>query len=323
VSDGNLDSGVFLEAKSFGGNTIDADLVNVSVDGSLAEGCRAATINFFTPNPVDQDTELEVDFFGDATPGVDYTMPPPIIIPAGDSVISFTIEAFEDNLVEDPDENIFISLRKNPCTVDTLQIRIRPNILVESILQDTALLSCPGDTVALDATIPVTLPDPPRFFNDNQLNIGNLVDDYTSVITISNIQPEMLGPGIIKSVCIDSLDHQWIDDLDIFLIGPNGQILELTTDNGADGGNGFQLDGYHGTCFVPMGGDSLTNFPGGVAPASLVPFTGNWEAEGTWSDIYNGNYTTNGQWQLRIFDDTQSGGGALYEWSIASSANTK
>ncbi|MEL6667524.1 MAG: choice-of-anchor L domain-containing protein [Bacteroidota bacterium] len=316
VSDGNLDSGVFLEAKSFGGNTIDADLVNVSVDGSLAEGCRAATINFFTPNPVDQDTELEVDFFGDATPGVDYTMPPPIIIPAGDSVISFTIEAFEDNLVEDPDENIFISLRKNPCTVDTLQIRIRPNILVESILQDTALLSCPGDTVALDATIPVTLPDPPRFFNDNQLNIGNLVDDYTSVITISNIQPEMLGPGIIKSVCIDSLDHQWIDDLDIFLIGPNGQILELTTDNGADGGNGFQLDGYHGTCFVPMGGDSLTNFPGGVAPASLVPFTGNWEAEGTWSDIYNGNYTTNGQWQLRIFDDTQSGGGALYEWSI-------
>ncbi|MEO0628154.1 MAG: choice-of-anchor L domain-containing protein, partial [Bacteroidota bacterium] len=133
VSDGNLDSGVFLEAKSFGGNTIDADLVNVSVDGSLAEGCRAATINFFTPNPVDQDTELEVDFFGDATPGVDYTMPPPIIIPAGDSVISFTIEAFEDNLVEDPDENIFISLRKNPCTVDTLQIRIRPNILVESI----------------------------------------------------------------------------------------------------------------------------------------------------------------------------------------------
>ncbi|MEM6398543.1 MAG: choice-of-anchor L domain-containing protein [Bacteroidota bacterium] len=325
VGDPNFDSGVFLEAKSFGGNTIDADLVDISVDGSLAEGCRAATINFFTPNPVAQDTELEVSFFGDATPGVDYTMPPPIIIPAGDTSVSITIEAFEDNLVEDPDENIFISLRKNPCRVDTLQIRIRPNILVESLLQDTAFLACPGDSEDLDATIPVELPDPPRFFNDNPLTIGdpdifgspvNTVADYSSFITISNIQPEMLGPGIIKSVCIDSLQHQWIDDLDIFLIGPNGQVVELTTDNGADGGNLLANDFISSMCFVPVGGDSLTNFPGGVAPPSLLPFTGEWEVEGTWSDVYNGEYETNGQWELRIFDDTQGGGGRLYEWSI-------
>ncbi|MEM7572922.1 MAG: choice-of-anchor L domain-containing protein [Bacteroidota bacterium] len=314
INDSFFDSGVFLEAKSFGGGSTNLEIADLAIDGSLAEGCRSATLNFSTPNPVTDSTGLEVSFFGDATPGADYTTPPDtVIIPAGDSLVSFTLEAFED-FIDEADEFVYISLRRNPCTVDTFQIRIRPNILTESLLTDS-ISSCPGDTTLLNAEIPVVLPDPPNFSNTNLTNIGNLAGEYPSFITISGMQPEFLGPGVIKSVCIDSLEHQWIDDLDIYLIGPNGQILELTTDNGADGGNGFLNDGYFGTCFTPRSNDPITG-PGNVAPASFVPFTGEWMPEGVWSDIYDGNYTTNGTWELLIIDDTQSGTGRLYEWSI-------
>ncbi|MEL6274699.1 MAG: choice-of-anchor L domain-containing protein, partial [Bacteroidota bacterium] len=99
VGDGAFDSGVFLEARSFSGNNVDLAFGELSIDGTMAEGCRAAVLNFTNSTPVPQDRPLAVTFLGDATPGVDYTMPPSsIVIPAGDSVVSVVLEAFEDNI---------------------------------------------------------------------------------------------------------------------------------------------------------------------------------------------------------------------------------
>ncbi|MEL6276922.1 MAG: hypothetical protein AAFU03_17615, partial [Bacteroidota bacterium] len=211
-------------------------------------------------------------------------------------------------------EVIRIALRRNPCIVDTFEIRISENLLEPSMLPDSVLV-CPGDTVVFNATLPVEQPPPPRFTSSGTVNIGIPPAEYSSFINMTGIVPATLGPGVIKSVCIDSLTHQWIDDLDIYLIGPNGQILELTTDNGADGGNGFGEDGYIGTCFTPNATQSIRG-TGNNAPASFVPFTGEWQPEGNFSDLWAGNFSTNGNWELRIIDDANFGIGRLWEWSI-------
>ncbi len=314
VGDGAFDSGVFLQAKSFGGNSVDLAFQGLAVDGTMAEGCRSSQIVFSTPAPVLDSLLLDTEILGTATPGVDYvTLPDSIWIPRGDSVVIIEVEVFEDNIVEG-EETIDIVVQINPCIRDTFTIRIKENELVPpNLLMDATV--CPGDTVPVNATLPVVFPEPPRFVQNEQININIFGGTFNSYLNVSGVIPEQLGPGVIRSICIDNLEHRWIDDLDIFLIGPDGQILELTTDNGADGGNGFGWEAYLGTCFTETATNPITG-PGNFAPASFVPFTGNWMPEGVFSDIYDGNYDTNGTWELRVIDDSFGGIGDLYEWSI-------
>ncbi|PHI18439.1 hypothetical protein CEQ90_17980 [Lewinellaceae bacterium SD302] len=314
VFDGSHDSGVFLEAKSFGGTDFDLSLTNLALDGTIAEGCDTAFLSFEIGAASLEDRFIPLDILGTAIPGIDYTqLPDTLFIPAGDTIVLVPILAFEDGM-DEPVETILIAYEKNICTDDTLLVRITDNILEPPMLPDSVVI-CAGDTLTFDATLPVMAPPPPRFVNDNPVNIGITSADYSSFINIENIQIEELSEGVIKNVCIDSLTHQWIADLDIFLIGPNGQVLELTSDNGSDGGNSFGDDAYIRTCFTATAVDPITG-PGTEAPPEFVPFTGDWMPEGDWSNIYNGDYQTNGQWELRVFDDEDFGIGTLWSWSI-------
>lgn len=59
------------------------------------------------------------------------------------------------------------------------------------------------------------------------MNIMFLLIDQINVFFISEIDVfgvlfVQLGLEVIKMICIDSLDYQWIDDLDIFLVGFDG-----------------------------------------------------------------------------------------------------
>ncbi|HLP93510.1 MAG TPA: proprotein convertase P-domain-containing protein, partial [Saprospiraceae bacterium] len=109
--------------------------------------------------------------------------------------------------------------------------------------------------------------------------------------------------------------HTFDADLDIFLVAPNGEILELSTDNGGAG------DNYTNTVFSD---GAATNITAGVAP-----FTGNFLPEGTLTASACGVTTTptvarlcaftggqNGNWQLRIFDDVGGDTGTMLNWSI-------
>lgn len=314
AGDGAYDSGVFLEAKSFGGSDFDLELTDLALDGTLAEGCRPANLIFTVANVSNEDRVLPLSYLGTATMGVDYSqLPDSIFIPAGEDSVVFVVQAFEDDLVEGI-EDIRIVFQRNICRTDTLDIKITDNLLVPAMLPDS-IEFCPGDTLNLDATLPVVFPDPPRFESNGTVTIGIPPDEYSSFINVNNVQPEELQAGIIKSICIDSFTHQWISDLDLFLIGPNGQVLELTTDNGADGGNFFGEDAYIRTCFTPTAVNPITG-PGNTAPASFVPFTGEWQPEGDWNILFDGDYQTNGAWELRILDDSNFGTGTLWSWSI-------
>lgn len=312
VSDGAFDSGVFLEAKSFGTGSLDVQTSTVSLDGSVVEGCAEGVLTFSLPSPVEADFPLDYTIIGTAINGVDYiTIPENLFIPAGDSSVSVPIVALEDGLDEGI-ETILIDVQLDPCNRDTFTVLVRDNPLIPKDLgNDTTI--CLGESVSLDGRLPVPLPPPPTFTYSNDLSITPTNVQVDAPLNVVGVIPPILGPGVIKSVCIDSLSHRWIDDIDVYLFAPNGQFMELTTDNGGNGGNGLGPDFYLGTCFTENA-STIISSPGPVAPPTAVPFTGDWLPEGVWSDLYGS--PSNGTWRLQLIDDTNGLDGTLHSWTI-------
>jgi subtilisin-like proprotein convertase family protein len=115
-----------------------------------------------------------------------------------------------------------------------------------------------------------------------------------------------------------NLTHSWDGDLEIYLESPSGQRLELSTGNGGSG------DNYTNTVFTDAAPTFIT--------AGIAPFTGSFRPEGrqnaalclpanaaavgtfTFANTFTGS--ANGNWRLRIFDNTSSDAGAMINWSI-------
>ena len=66
---------------------------------------------------------------------------------------------------------------------------------------------------------------------------------------MSGLLNDVLTDNMIAEICIDKLIHQRLEDLDIFLESPGGNILELSTDNGSRENNDQQTDTLINTCF--------------------------------------------------------------------------
>ncbi|MBC7776430.1 MAG: choice-of-anchor L domain-containing protein, partial [Phycisphaerae bacterium] len=310
VGDGAYDSGVFLEAKSFGTGSLLVNATTVSADGTIAEGCVPGSVTFTLPEIRSQNYQVVFNVFGTATPGTDYqAIPNNLTIPAGQSTITVPISAFEDGIAESP-ESIGISVQVDPCNRDTVFLFIRDKILLPPLLVDTS--TClPNTPVQLNATVPTPVPPPPAFTNQTDYNIPNGGNPVNSSINVFGVQPPVVGPGVIRSVCIN-VEHSWIDEVDAYLISPGGVVVELTTDNGANG------DNYTNTCFTPTA-TTLISFPGPFAPASAAPFTGDWLPEGPWSDLWG--EPSNGNWRLRLTDDQNNILGKLLDWTITFEPN--
>ena len=310
VGDGIYDTGVFLEAKSFGTGTLEVEAATVSLDGTITEGCSDGVLSFTLPNDVPADFQIDYTIFGTAENGVDYEfIPGDLTIPAGENSISVPIIAFEDMLDESA-ESIGIDVQRDICNRDTFWIFIRDNEIVDPVLREDTTI-CSSNTVGLDGTLQIQLPPPPTFTFDGNIPL-NFPEFTESEIQVFGVQPTFLDEGVIKRICIDTLIHGWDDDLLIYLIAPSGQFLELTTGNGANG------DDYIGTCFTPNATTVITD--GGPdpnsAPASEAPFTGDYLPEGVFSDLWDGENLTNGVWKLLIGDKFGVENGFLRNWSI-------
>ncbi len=308
VGDDIFDSGVFLEAKSFGTGTLEVVATTVSLDGSIAEDCGQGTLTFSLPNPALTDFPIDYTIIGTAENGVDYEfIPSYLFIPAGERSVSVPLIAIEDSLVE-PLETIGIDVQRDICNRDTIFAFIRDKIIIPPELGPDTLI-CRGDSVLLDGSLNLPLPPPPSFTNETDLIIDRNEISFFSPILVAGVQPLTLGPGVIQSVCIN-IDHNWLDDLDLFLVAPNGQFIELSTDNGSN------CDDYVNTCFTPTATTPITFLPVGTVCSSgeQAPYTGNFQIEGTWSDLWGSS--TNGLWQLQIIDDAQGFIGTLLDWTI-------
>ncbi len=294
--DPNLDSAVFLEANSFGGGSLNVDATTVSIDGTISEGCQGAEITFAAANEVEEDFPLNYQILGTATNGVDYDfIPLDLVIPAGSSSVSVDISGIEDGITEGV-ETIIIVLEADVCKNDTLQLQISDYLLTEPDLEDETI--CQGQSVQLDASLPVAFPPPTTFSitPNAPLNIGTIDNPFLNPnyfdINVGGIAFDEIGPDVINSVCID-IEGIFIGDAYVYLVSPSGQVIELTTQNGFWGSN------YTETCFTPVATDSIAP-PGETAPPEDAPFTGDWLPETGFESLYGSD--VNGTWQFVIYD---------------------
>jgi len=128
-------------------------------------------------------------------------------------------------------------------------------------------------------------------------DVPNPIPDQSTLISIINIA----NGGIITDLDVQlTISHYWVEDLDVFLIGPDGTQVELFTDVGGRGRHFVE------TRLDDEASDSITD---GVAP-----FTGSYRPEGNLSD-FDGKSLT-GQWQLQITDDAYLISGILEDWCL-------
>lgn len=128
------------------------------------------------------------------------------------------------------------------------------------------------------------------------LETSNLVDNYTSVVNVSN------NALIIDVNVTINIPHDWNNDLDIYLISPMGTVVELSTDNGED-----QDDDYVDTVFDQEAGIPITD--------GTAPFTGTFIPEGDLSVLYG--EMSGGDWTLSVDDDFGfADGGQITEFTL-------
>ncbi len=302
AGDDIYDSGVFLQANSFGTNALNVSVLSASPDTTVVEGCLSGSIVFELDEPTTFNYPITYNVWGTAVNGVDYELlPGTLIIPAGEDSTALVFNPFEDGIPESL-ETIVVEINTNACKQDTIYMYIRDNELVAPIVDNVSI--CPGDPITLDATLPTILPTSTTFTNNTPQPIpdNDIQNPITSDINLTGVIPTVITANTILSVCID-ITHPWDSDLDIYLISPDGQVLELATDLGPAAGN------FTNTCFTLDATDFIKDIT-----AAGAPFTGNFQPEGPWSDIFGG--ASNGAWTLQVSDDANGFTGTLNSWSI-------
>jgi len=117
---------------------------------------------------------------------------------------------------------------------------------------------------------------------------------FTSVVTVS-------GDETVLDVDVRlNITHTYDGDLDIFLIGPEGTRVELTSDNGGTG------EDFIDTIFDDEAPTSIT--------AGSAPFTGRFRPEG--SLVTLDGLPAAGSWTLEVTDDAGVDQGELIDWTL-------
>ncbi|MEO5943637.1 MAG: choice-of-anchor L domain-containing protein [Ferruginibacter sp.] len=156
VSDGEFDSGVFLEAKSLSSNVFKLD-PNTKVDATgnnfLAEGCQKGVLKITRPYATIFSQTINLDYQGTAVNGVDVqTLPATVTIPANQTEINLDIIPLVDNIAEGT-ETLIINILPPcggtiPTTSTTIQIR---DYDILDITPDTSV-TCKNSAVQLFAS---------------------------------------------------------------------------------------------------------------------------------------------------------------------------
>ncbi len=324
--EGEIDSAVFLEEKSFSTGSLDINVDNPGLDGGISEGCLPGQINISLPKIASADFPIEIEILTDpslgniALPNVDFELVmDDLFIPAGQSSTTINLMPISDSEDEDT-EFIYIKIRRDICNVDTLIVPIFDNSLNFVELPDT-VFTCFQNPIRLETMIDdkVNITDPPTFRNDDNYTISGLDVAVMSPIEVSNLPQEFLSPKMIAEVCIDTLTHTRLNDLDIFLSAPSGQYLELSTDNGLREDNDAQQDTFLNTCFtirtsnLVNGGDPIE----GPMDMANPTYTGSYLPEGTWGGWLSPIVSeSNGTYNLIVIDDSGEFDGELLSWSI-------
>jgi subtilisin-like proprotein convertase family protein len=148
---------------------------------------------------------------------------------------------------------------------------------------------------------------PPSVFTYHVVNVASLnqcsqtlpkpILDLQNTYDTIVISPE----GNVLDININlTLYHTYDSDVDIYLKGPQGTEIDLSSDNGSSGNN------YVNTTFDDEAANSITS--------GSPPFTGSFRPEQPLSTFDNNPIA--GNWVLRVYDDSNTDTGSLINWCL-------
>ncbi len=152
-----------------------------------------------------------------------------------------------------------------------------------------------GVTVFLDANNNGVLDETIKTYTSSNVPIA--IPDLTTITSTLTVA----DTGTIADINVKlSINHTWAADLDIFITGPTGTKITLSTDNGGNS------DNYTNTVFDDEAAVTVVG--------SAAPFTGSFKPEGALSGL--DTKAINGTWTLTVTDDGTDDIGTLTAWSL-------
>lgn len=153
---------------------------------------------------------------------------------------------------------------------------------------------------------------PSLTFNDSLLVSNAIATGTHGIICTNGLLPNQLDNCFkLTAVVIDSLMHTWDSDLDIYLIAPSGDTLELSTDNGGSG------DDYLGVVFTDTAANNINTITAGGFSTG-----GYFAVEDTNGLALFTGIDPNGMWDLWITDDAGGDDGMLFSWHLEFTGNS-
>ncbi len=227
AGDGILDSGVFLEAKSF--NT--GSVTNVTAYGSVSgttdvyEGCETGYFEFRRGDLTTMDEEyiIPISISGSAVmgpgDGADFApLPDEIVIPPGDTTVLVNIYAYQDGIPELP-ETILITLDNEQCDCTNIPV-LAVLVVYDNVVIDAGedQLICEGETAQLNATPADNVSyywEPEDFLNDNTIPNPVATPDTTMTFGLRSIDSNgceaedwvtvfVLPPPVVEDIAVDT-----------------------------------------------------------------------------------------------------------------------
>jgi len=128
-------------------------------------------------------------------------------------------------------------------------------------------------------------------------DVPRTISDNTTITSVIDVAEAATVADVDVGL---TLTHTYDGDLDIFVIGPDGTRVELTTDNGGTGEN------FTSTVFDDEAAASITT--------GSAPFTGSYGPEGSLAAL--DGIAAAGTWTLEVTDDAGGDTGELLAWSL-------
>jgi hypothetical protein len=188
-----------------------------------------------------------------------------------------------------------------------------------------------------DADCAGETPGPQHCYDTLGIDGKQCRESYISKLHFDGFAPNqaLMNVSDIQSVCV-TISHEWVRDIEIDLVAPNGKVFKLQKFLGQTGGEIFlghpaNTDGDCSGCTVEMGYDycwkpTATNKDfldyansGGMMESyagskSVLP-AGDYAAADPWTGLIG--VPLNGDWEISVTDLWGEDAGQLHQWSIA------
>lgn len=150
-------------------------------------------------------------------------------------------------------------------------------------------------------------PQQTRTYSSGNISVpipdNNIANPLDLIINVPDI-------GTILDVDVNiRINHTWDADLDIYVIHPDGTIVELSTDNGGSGDNYGSGPTDCTGIFTHFDDEATTPITAGTPP-----FAGSYRPEQPLSTL--DGKPLNGNWRLRLIDDLPGDTGTIFCWQL-------